>query len=153
MVGGVLAIAQTVGVIAGSGIAAATGSIAAGYLTLAVVLVVTTLPYALDSRDIPLPRELRPPFHWRRFLRGFWVSPRGTPTSAWAWLTRFLMNLGNALLVLYLLYYLTDAVDLSDHERRERGLHAHRGLRRVHRGHRLRRRPVVGPAGRSARSS
>ena len=35
VVGGVLAIAQTVGVIAGSGIAAATGSIAAGYLTAA----------------------------------------------------------------------------------------------------------------------
>ena len=55
VIGGLLAIAQTAGVIAGSGIAAATGSIAAGYLTLAVVLVLTTLPYAVDSRDIPLP--------------------------------------------------------------------------------------------------
>ena len=55
VVGGVLAIAQTAGVIVGSGIAAATGSIAAGYLTIAVVLVATTVPYALNSRDIPLP--------------------------------------------------------------------------------------------------
>ncbi len=39
VVGGVLSIAQTAGVIVGSGIAAATGSIAAGYLTIAVVLV------------------------------------------------------------------------------------------------------------------
>lgn len=116
VVGGVLAIAQTVGVIAGSGVAAATGSIAAGYLTLAAVLVVTTLPYALDSRDIPLPRELRPPLDWRAFLRGFWVSPRRHPDYGWAWITRFLMNLGNALLVLYLLYYLTDAVGLPDRE-------------------------------------
>jgi len=116
VVGGVLAIAQTVGVIAGSGIAAATGSIAAGYLTLAAVLVLTTLPYALDSRDIALPRELRPAFHWPTFLRGFWVSPRRYPDYGWAWLTRFLMNLGNALLVLYLLYYLTDALHLSDDE-------------------------------------
>jgi len=114
VVGGVLAIAQTVGVIAGSGVAAATGSIAAGYLTLAAVLVVTTLPYALDSRDIALPRELRPPLRWGPFLRGFWVSPRQHPDYGWAWLTRFLMNLGNALLVLYLLYYLTDAVGLPD---------------------------------------
>lgn len=114
VVGGVLAIAQTVGVIAGAGIAAATGSIAAGYLTLAVVLVVTTLPYSLDSRDIPLPRELRPPLRWRAFLRGFWVSPRQHPDYGWAWLTRFLMNFGNALLLLYLLYYLTDDVGLSD---------------------------------------
>jgi MFS family permease len=116
VIGGLLAIAQTAGVIAGSGIAAATGSIAAGYLTLAVVLVLTTVPYALDSRDIPLARELRTPFHWGRFLRGFWVSPREHPDFAWAWLTRFLMNLGNAILVLYLLFYLKDAVDLSDQQ-------------------------------------
>jgi MFS family permease len=114
VVGGVLSIAQTAGVIAGSGIAAATGSIAAGYLTLAVVLVLTTLPYAFDSRDIPLPEELRPSMPWRQFLRGFWVSPRQHPDFAWAWLTRFLMNLGNAILILYLLFYLKDEVHLTD---------------------------------------
>ena len=113
-VGGILGIAQTLGVVAGSGIAAATGSIAAGYLTLMGVLVLTTLPYALDSRDIPLPRELRPEFRWGPFLRAFWVSPREHPDFGWAWITRFLMNLGNALLILYLLYYLQDAVHLSD---------------------------------------
>jgi predicted MFS family arabinose efflux permease len=116
VVGGVLAIAQTAGVIVGSGIAAATGSIAAGYLTIAVVLVATTVPYALNARDIPLPKELRPEFHWGAFLRGFWVSPRQHPDFGWAWLTRFLMNLGNSLLILYLLFYLKDAVHLSDDE-------------------------------------
>jgi MFS family permease len=115
-VGGVLAIAQTVGVIAGSGIAAATGSIAAGYLALATVLVVFSLPYCLDSRDLVLPRELRRPFDTRRFLADFWVSPREYPDFAWAWITRFLMNLGNAFLILYLLYYLKDAVGLSKSE-------------------------------------
>jgi MFS family permease len=115
-VGGILAIAQTLGVIAGSGIAAATGSIAAGYLTLTGVLVLTTLPYALNSRDIRLPRELRPPLRWGAFLRGFWVSPREHPDFAWAWITRFLMNFGNSLLLLYLLYYLHDAVHLTDHQ-------------------------------------
>lgn len=39
-VGGWLAIAQTLGVVLGSGIAMATGSIAAGYLTIAGLLVV-----------------------------------------------------------------------------------------------------------------
>jgi len=113
VVGGVLAIAQTLGVVVGSGIAAVTGSIAAGYLTIAVVLVVTTLPYALNSRDIPLPRELRPPLQWGPFLRSFWVSPRQYPDFGWAWLTRFLMNLGNSILILYLLFYLKDEVHLS----------------------------------------
>ena len=115
-VGGWLAIAQTVGVVAGSGIADATGSIAAGYLTTAVVLVVLSLPYCLDSRDLTLAPEDREPFDAGRFVRSFWVSPRQHPDFAWAWITRFLMNLGNALVILYLLYYLKDAVDLSDDE-------------------------------------
>ncbi len=115
-VGGWLAIAQTLGVVAGSAIADATGSIAAGYLTTAVALVVLSLPYLLDSRDIPLAREDREPFDLGRFVRSFWVSPRQHPDFAWAWITRFLMNLGNALVILYLLYYLQDAVDLTDDE-------------------------------------
>jgi MFS family permease len=115
-VGGFLAIAQTVGVIAGSGIAAATGSIAAGYLTLIGVLVLTTLPYAVDSRDIRLPKDLRPELRWGPFLRSFWVSPRQHPDFAWAWITRFLMNFGNAILVLYLLFYLTDVVHMPRDE-------------------------------------
>ncbi|GLY19492.1 MFS transporter [Kineosporia sp. NBRC 101677] len=110
-VGGALAVAQTLGVVAGSGIAAATGSIAAGYLTLAAVLLITTVPYALNSRDVP---QSRPPasLNWS----AFWVSPREHPDFAWAWLTRFLMNLGNALLILYLLFYLEDAVGLAEDE-------------------------------------
>jgi MFS family permease len=120
-VGGWLAIAQTVGVVSGSGIAALTGSIAAGYLTIAVVLVVLSLPYCLDSRDLALDPGLRQPFELGPFLRSFWVSPREHPDFAWAWITRFLMNLGNALVILYLLYYLKDAVDLTDKEA-ERGV-------------------------------
>ncbi|RAY16840.1 MFS transporter [Actinomadura craniellae] len=112
-VGGVVSIAQTLGVIGGTGIAAATGGVAAGYLTLAGALVLTTLPYVLDSRDIRLPRELRPELRWGPFLRGFWISPREHPDFAWAWITRFLMIFGNALLILYLLYYLKDAVGLA----------------------------------------
>jgi MFS family permease len=115
-VGGWLAIAQTVGVVAGSGIADATGSIAAGYLTTAGALVVLSLPYILDSRDLPLAPEAREPFDLHRFVRSFWVSPREHPDFAWAWITRFLMNLGNALVILYLLYYLKDAIDLTDDE-------------------------------------
>jgi len=115
-VGGWLAIAQTLGVVLGSGVAMATGSIAAGYLTTAALLVVLSLPYCLDSRDLALSPADRPPFDVLGFVRSFWVSPRRHPDFAWAWITRFLMNLANALLLLYLLYYLQDAVDLSREE-------------------------------------
>ena len=113
-VGGWLAIAQTAGVVAGSGIAAATGSIAAGYLTIAVALALLSIPYCLDSHDVALPATERRPFAARQFLGSLWISPRVHPDFGWAWLTRFLMNLGNALVILYLLYYLKDAIDLSD---------------------------------------
>jgi MFS family permease len=115
-VGGWLAIAQTAGVVAGSGIAAATGSIAAGYLTIAAVLFVVSLPYCFDSHDLALPPTARRPFVGRQFLSSLWISPREHPDFGWAWLTRFLMNLGNALVILYLLYYLKDAIDLTDKE-------------------------------------
>lgn len=113
-VGGWLAIAQTAGVVAGSGIAAATGSIAVGYLATAGALVALSLPYLFDNRDLSI--ETAPPFELGGFVRSFWISPRQHPDFAWAWLTRFLMNLGNALLLLYLLFYLKDAVELSDQE-------------------------------------
>jgi MFS family permease len=115
-VGGWLAIAQTMGFVAGSGIAALTGSIAIGFLSTAGMLVLLSLPYCLDSRDLALDVEDREPFDLRRFLRSFWVSPRAYPDFAWAWGTRFLMNLGNAFLLLYLLYYLKEAVGLNDQE-------------------------------------
>lgn len=115
-VGGWLALAQTVGVVVGTGLAAGTGSIAAGYLATAALLAVTSLPYLLDSRDLRLDPALRPAFDARRFVRSFWVSPRAHPDFGWAWLTRFLVNLGNALVVLYMLYYLQDAVRLTDRQ-------------------------------------
>jgi MFS family permease len=119
-VGGILAIAQTLGVVGGTGIASATGSIAAGYLATAAVLILLTLPYCFDSRDHALPREVREPFDVRRFAASFWISPRAYPDFAWAWLTRFLVNLGNAVGLLYLLYFMQDVVGFSSDEAADR---------------------------------
>jgi len=120
-VGGILAIAQTIGVVGGVGIASATGSIAAGYVVTAGVLLLLAVPYCLDSRDLALTPEERPAaFDWGRFLRAFWVSPRTHPDFAWAWITRFLVNLGNALGLLYLLYYLQDVIGLTSDQAEDR---------------------------------
>ncbi|HCB04443.1 MAG TPA: MFS transporter [Nocardioides bacterium] len=119
-IGGIAAVAQTVGVVAGTGIAAATGSIAAGYLSIAVFLVVLAVPFALTSRDVALPAEARPPFELRTFVASFWISPRGHADFAWAWVTRFLVNLGNALGLLYLLYFLKDVLGFSSDEAEDR---------------------------------
>ena len=119
-IGGVIAVAQTIGVVAGTGIAAATGSIAAGYLAIAAFLLVLAVPFSLSSRDLALPPEARPPFDVRRFLRAFWISPRLHPDFGWAWITRFLVNLGNALGLLYLLYFLQDVIGYSSEEAENR---------------------------------
>jgi MFS family permease len=120
-IGGVLAIAQTIGVVGGTGIASLTGSIATGYVVTAAVLVVLTLPYCFGSRDLALtPEEQPPPFDWGAFLRSFWISPRAHPDFAWAWLTRFLVNLGNALGLLYLLYYMQDVLGFSKDQAADR---------------------------------
>jgi MFS family permease len=115
LVGGMLAIAQTLGAVLGAGIAAVTGSIASGYLVTIAVLLVLTIPYALGSRDLALPAEhVVPPLRPARFARSFWISPRRHPDFAWAWLTRFLVNTGSGLAIVYLLYYLTDALGYGD---------------------------------------
>ncbi len=119
-IGGIVAVAQTIGVVAGTGVAAATGSIAVGYLTIAVILLVLAVPFSLSSRDLALPAEARPAFDVRRFLASFWISPRLHPDFGWAWLTRFLVNLGNALGLLYLLYFLQDVVGYTSDEAEDR---------------------------------
>lgn len=113
-VGGWVGLGQTVGGLAGVGIAFATGGFRAGYIACAVFLLVLTAPYVLRSADVA--STTRPSFDLRLFLKGFWVSPRRHPDFAWAWLTRFLVNLGNALGTLYLFYYLQDEVRYGDPE-------------------------------------
>jgi MFS family permease len=49
-------------------------------------------------------------------VRSFWLHPREYPDFAWAWLTRFLVNLGNSLGTLLLYFYLQDAVHYPDPE-------------------------------------
>jgi MFS family permease len=81
----------------------------AGYVVMAVGLAVLAVPFALLTPDDPLP----PSYHPAR-TAGSWAVFRGQPDFAWAWGTRFLVQLGNALGTLYLLYFLQDKVKLAD---------------------------------------
>ncbi|MCF6378218.1 MFS transporter [Nocardioides KLBMP 9356] len=115
LIGGMIAIAGTVGVLLGIKIAEWTGSIAQGYVVIAVVMLVLSVPYVLGSRDIPLPSDHElAPMDWKQLLRSFWVSPKEHPDFAWAWVTRFLVNLGNWIALNYLFYYLTDGLGFTD---------------------------------------
>ncbi|MFJ9536679.1 MFS transporter [Streptomyces sp. NPDC101225] len=113
-VGGWLGAAQILGVVGGTGLATVAGGIGAGYAACAVFTVVGVLPYVVGHEDLRLAAADRPAWSWRGFLAGFRLSPRRYPDLGWAWLTRFLINLSNALVLLYLLYYLRDRLHSSD---------------------------------------
>ncbi|MEX1656871.1 MFS transporter [Streptomyces pseudovenezuelae] len=115
-VGGWIGAAQILGAVVGTGLATAAGGIAAGYAACAVFTLAGVLPYVLRHQDLRLAATDRPAWSWRSFARGFWLSPRRYPDFAWAWVTRFLINLSNALVLLYLLYYLRDGLHHDDPE-------------------------------------
>ncbi|WP_055524742.1 MFS transporter [Streptomyces graminilatus] len=115
-VGGWLGVAQILGVVGGTGLATAVGGVGAGYAACAAFTLLGVLPYVLRHPDLRLAAEDRPVWSWRGFLTGFWISPRRHPDLGWAWLTRFLINLSNALVLMYLLYYLRDRLGHSDPE-------------------------------------
>ena len=84
-------------------------SVTGGYLAMAVALLVLAIPFALLTPDDPLGPGQVAKATWR-------IGLRDHPDFAWAWGTRFLVLLGNALGTLYLLYFLTDRVRLGDPE-------------------------------------
>lgn len=108
---------QTLGVVVGvmlvTVVVHGTGN---GYLAIGALALLLVVPFALLTPDARLAPQDRPAFRLGEFLRGFWVSPRQHPDFAWAWGTRFLVQLGNAMGTLYLLYYLKDQVHYADPE-------------------------------------
>jgi MFS family permease len=114
-VGGLAAMGQTAGILAGAVIAAAVaGNFVAGYLVCAAALLAGVVLYYVKNDDVPLPAQARPSLSAAGFLRGFWISPVRHPDFAWAWLTRLLVNIGNHMITLYLLFFLNDAVRVRE---------------------------------------
>ncbi|GIH02539.1 MFS transporter [Rhizocola hellebori] len=116
--GGYFGIAQIFGVMLGTGLAVAgvglLGGTFGGYLVCAGFVLIAWVPYVVLRRDVVLAASERPALKLAAMVRGFWLSPRRYPDFAWAWLTRFLMNLGNSIVLLYLLFFLKDEVRVED---------------------------------------
>ena len=108
LVSGWIGMPQALGLVAGAIlVTAVVTEIGPGYIVLALGLVVLAVPFALLTHDTPLPAGHVVKVRWKLDLRGH-------PDYLWAFGTRFLVQLGNALGTLYLLYFLTDAVKLDD---------------------------------------
>jgi MFS family permease len=86
----------------------------AGYAACAVIVVGLAAAFTLRTPDEPLPSAWRPRLPVSQTLRRMWLSPRAYPDFAWGWITHFLVNLGNDLGTLYLLYFLADGAHYHD---------------------------------------
>jgi MFS family permease len=113
--GGLIGISQMLGTVLGALIVIliVTG-ISAGYLTCGALAILAAAAFVTRTPDEPLPVACRPQTPVSQQLRRLWVSPREYPDFGWAWLTHFLVNLGNDLGTLYLLYFLSDEVHYHD---------------------------------------
>jgi MFS family permease len=117
VIGGLASMGTVVGILFGAAIGAVVaGNFSLGYVLCAIALVVGIVPYLFFSNDQVLRAADRPPFTWVGFAKGFWISPRLYPDFGWAWITRFLVNVGNHLVTLYLLFFLRDAVGFDNPE-------------------------------------
>jgi MFS family permease len=104
-VSGWIGIAQTVSVVAAAALVTKISGYS-GYLLLAVAVVALTLPFVIGTADPPLPHADRARLSWRVVTQCWWPARSWTHDFRWAWLTRFLLVLGNAMAVVYLLYFL-----------------------------------------------
>jgi MFS family permease len=104
-VSGWIGVAQTVSVVAAAALVTSVPNYS-GYLLLAAGVVTLALPFVLATADPPLPRAARPEFDVRAFARSWRQAGSWSHDFRWAWLTRFLLVLGNAMAVVYLLYFL-----------------------------------------------
>ncbi|HVT66148.1 MAG TPA: MFS transporter [Trebonia sp.] len=113
--GALIGISQMLGTVLGALIVTVVITrMSAGYAACAVILVAFAAAFTLRTPDEPLPAEFKPEHAISAALRRLWVSPRAYPDFAWGWVTHFLVNLGNDLGTLYLLYFLARGAHYRD---------------------------------------
>ena len=103
---------QSVGLVVG--LVAVEGLDATGrYWALALSVLVLGLPFLLCHRDVD-PGAGAPTLTSREIVTSLWVSPRRHPDFAWAFASRLLVNVGNALGTTYLYFFLKDDLRVAD---------------------------------------
>ena len=113
--GALIGISQMLGTVLGAFIVTVLITrMTAGYAACAVILVACASLFVFRTPDERLPAEFRPELPVKTALRRLWVSPRQYPDFGWGWLTHFMVNLGNDLGTLYLLYFLADGAHYHD---------------------------------------
>jgi MFS family permease len=113
LVSGWVGLTQSIGVVIGVLLVTL---VAGGYFLIGSLVVLTVVPFLLLTPDPAVPAGAAPRVTLRSLAAVFRFDPRANPDFAWAWATRFLVQLGNAMATLYLLYFLRDRVHHSSPE-------------------------------------
>jgi MFS family permease len=113
LVSGWVGLTQSIGVVIGVLLVTL---VAGGYFLIGSLVVLTVVPFLLLTPDPAVPAGAAPRITLRGLAAVFRFDPRANPDFAWAWATRFLVQLGNAMATLYLLYFLRDRVHHSSPE-------------------------------------
>ncbi|PRY68074.1 MFS transporter [Glaciihabitans tibetensis] len=108
LVGSLFGVAQTLGVVAGTAVAVLAGEGSIGYFALAIAVPALGVALMLQA-EAPTPP--RPP---GALAAGFARGLRPSRDFVWAWIVRLLLNLVNALVILYLYYFLADGVGVDE---------------------------------------
>jgi MFS family permease len=114
-IGALIGISQMLGTVLGALLVTVIITrLSSGYVACAVIVIGFAAVFTLRTTDEPLPAEYKPDHPVSAALRRLWVSPRAYPDFAWGWVTHFLVNLGNDLGTLYLLYFLSRGAHYHD---------------------------------------
>ncbi|WP_456847702.1 MFS transporter, partial [Cellulomonas sp. P5_C6] len=111
LVGALFGIAQTVGVVLGTAVAVVAGEGKLGYYALAVAVPALIVSFLLVHHEPSTRTEQQAAV---RPARAFWRGLRPTRLFVWAWTIRFLLNFANALVLLYVYFYISDDVGEAD---------------------------------------
>lgn len=113
LVGALFGVAQTVGVVLGTAIAVAAGEGSVGYVAVAVAVPLLSIAILVAHKEAAVASDndgaqaRRPPL--AVYLKGL----KPTRLFAWAWTVRLLLNLVNALVLLYLYYFFQDRIGVD----------------------------------------
>jgi MFS family permease len=116
LVGSLFGIAQVAGVVLGTAVAVAFDESVLGYLAIAVAvpLLCAAIMLLPEQRIATATPDAAGISSERRGIREVLANMRPTATFTWAWIIRLLVNLVNALVLVYLYYFLADGVGLDD---------------------------------------
>ncbi|GAA2828207.1 MFS transporter [Kribbella solani] len=113
-VSGLVGMCQALGVVTGVFLVQSVGtSIALMFLVPGALAAAAVIVLAAAVRDRRLDPADRGRYDIGAFFRSFWVNPIQHRGFAWAWLGRFLMITGFAILQTYQVYYLSDQLGVE----------------------------------------